>query len=166
MKIVADKLAEWAVSVRNEDNTDAFGRSAFNRYYYASYLITREMLNGLDASWTYTSHSNIPELLEKAVINKIRKQLKQKEKTGLIAHAQAVRFRNTANTAVSELSNVLKLAYDVRVVADYQPEIKIIREGRKVQLGHETLEGAKNWTKRVSQFTKSILKIWRQLGLS
>jgi type I restriction enzyme M protein len=35
--LISEKI-KWAVSERNEDNTDAFGRSAFNRYYHVTIL--------------------------------------------------------------------------------------------------------------------------------
>ena len=166
MRVVADKLAEWTLIERNETDADAFGRSAFNRYYYASYLITREMLNDLDTGWTRTPHASIPELLQKTIVAKIRKELKQKQRSGLLTTADAVRFRVSANNAISELSNILKIAYSIRVIADYEPETKIIRSGRNIELADETLQGAKNWTRRVLRYTKSILNVWRQLGIT
>ncbi|MFH1954732.1 MAG: hypothetical protein ABIL06_24350, partial [Pseudomonadota bacterium] len=76
MKTVADKLAELAIGEKNENTADAFGRSAFNRYYYASYLITRQMLKDLNTSWASTGHSKIPELLENSIIKRIRTEIK------------------------------------------------------------------------------------------
>jgi hypothetical protein len=60
MIVVAKRLSEIALNEVSETDADAFGRSAFNRYYYASYLITRDMLRQLDPSWTRTGHSKIP----------------------------------------------------------------------------------------------------------
>lgn len=46
---VADHLSQIAKS-RHADEADAFGRTAFNRYYYAAFLSTRELLMQIERS--------------------------------------------------------------------------------------------------------------------
>jgi len=48
MQRVGAALAERAVTAQVLDEADVFGRSAFNRYYYATYLITRALLRELN----------------------------------------------------------------------------------------------------------------------
>jgi hypothetical protein len=166
MQVVADKLADWATHESDDNAADAFGRSAFNRYYYASYLMTREMLSELNNKWAREGHKKIPDLLEGKVIKKIRNELKKKQRAGLLGREQAERFRRSANSAVSDLSNLLKTAYNSRVIADYQPEIRIIRDRRQISLGNEKLGAAQNWAKNVSRYKGSILYVCEQLGLT
>jgi hypothetical protein len=166
MRVVADKLAEWAINETDESDADAFGRSAFNRYYYASYLITREMLSELNSSWTRTGHKQIPDLLKNSVIKKIRQELRRKLKAGLIRISDAARYRSSANSAVSNLSNLLQQAYNTRVIADYEPDTRIVRVRREIHLRNEKLGTAQSWPNRVFRYTRSILIVWKQLGLS
>ena len=166
MKTVADKLAELAIGEKNENTADAFGRSAFNRYYYASYLVTRQMLKDLNTSWASTGHSKIPELLENRIIKRIRTEIKNQNRAGLIPHNEAERLKYISISAISELTNVLRTAYSARVTADYNPEIRVVRDGHNMKLRDDTLDSAQKWVKRVSQFTKSLLKVWSHLGLS
>ena len=48
MIVVAERLSEIALAEPVEEYADSYGRSAFNRYYYATYLITRDMLRQLN----------------------------------------------------------------------------------------------------------------------
>ena len=69
---VADHLSKAARTTVGGE-ADAFGRSAFNRYYYAAFLSTRELLSMIERSWSGVPHSNIPALLEndlRATLNK------------------------------------------------------------------------------------------------
>ncbi len=166
MHMVAEKLVEIAKGESDAEKIDAFGRSAFNRFYYASYLITREMLDILNPAWSRTGHKNIPELLTKRVAKKIRKELKKQSDHGLIQPSQDSRYRDQINASISELSDLLQTAYRIRVIADYEPgsKIKINRSG--IELGGAKLATAEKWPNRVSKHTKSIMKIWNELGLS
>jgi hypothetical protein len=165
MRVVADRLADWAVAERNEDDADAFGRSAFNRYYYSSYLITRDMLKQLDPKWASGGHREIPNILAQALRNKAKKQIKRVEKDKLVAPGTAATLRDSLNLAVAELSNLLQMAYGIRVVADYEPETRVVRDGNRITLGEGSLGAARTWPNRAASYTKRILKIWRQLGL-
>ena len=55
MKIVGEKLERWALEQKAVDEKDLFGRSAFNRYYYAVFLLTREMLGKEQCTRAYQS---------------------------------------------------------------------------------------------------------------
>jgi hypothetical protein len=166
MMVVAERLSAIALTEPVEEHADLYGRSAFNRYYYATYLITRDMLRQLNPSWTRTGHSEIPNLLTGAVIKTVRKELSRQHKLGGLGSGESASMGRDANTAAAELSNLLKIAYEVRRVADYEPERRILRNGRVIKLGEQTMEAARNWPRRASASTKTLIKIWRQLGLS
>ena len=166
MIVVAERLSEIALAEPVEEYADSYGRSAFNRYYYATYLIARDMLRQLNPSWTRTGHSEIPNLLTGAVITTVRKELRRQHKLGGLGAGESASMGRDANTSVADLSNLLKIAYEVRRVADYEPEQRILRNGRVIKLGEQTIEAARNWPRRASAYTKSLIKIWRQLALS
>jgi hypothetical protein len=165
MIVVAETLSAIALEEPVEEHADSYGRSAFNRYYYASYLITRDMLRQLNPSWAGTPHSKIPDLLTGTVIGRVRKELRRQQKLGGLRSGSSKSMLKEANTATSELSNLLKNAYEVRCVADYEPEQRILRNGRVIKLGEQTMEAARHWPNRVSAYTKTLIRIWRQLGL-
>jgi hypothetical protein len=165
MIIVANKMSEIAVASSNPNDADAFGRSAFNRYYYASYLIIREMLKRLNRGWSQSPHRGIPDLLEGTIINQIRNILKKQKTHGLVSPGQAAGLRTSANIATAELANLLRVAYEVRLVADYEPEVKIKQNGRSMVLFDHTLHEAQSWPIRASFLSKEIMRIWRALGL-
>jgi hypothetical protein len=166
MKVVGDKLREWAIYEHSETKADAFGRSAFNRYYYASFLITREMLKKLNPQWASAPHSNIPGILNKSIIDRVRRQIKQIERKKLSDGRDSSKQRYYINTAVAGLSGLLSSAFSVRVTADYEPECRVVKVGHLLTLNDQSLEAAKSWPDKAEAFCKVILKVWRQLGLS
>jgi hypothetical protein len=81
MHQVAEHLSLQARAMTGND-ADAFGRSAFNRYYYATYLSVRELLASLDSSWETQRHSAIPDPDEDRIGRGVVK-LKRKGKRGM-----------------------------------------------------------------------------------
>ena len=63
--------------------------TAFNRYYYAAFLTTRDLLIQIDKGWSRTSHANIPELLEADLLKRVRASVKKLETKGLLAHGRS-----------------------------------------------------------------------------
>ena|SRR6056297_1263916 len=59
---------------------NAYGKSAFNRYYYATYWLVRDMLEIIDPKWASQSHGDIPVLLNKKFTNKFKKAIEQTAK--------------------------------------------------------------------------------------
>ena len=62
------------------DECDLFGRSAYNRYYYATFLCVRNVLAKLDDSWAALPHKDYPALLKGTIKDKIRKCMKRANK--------------------------------------------------------------------------------------
>lgn len=165
MRVVGDRLAEWAAKEKKPESSDVYSRSAFNRYYYATYLLTREMLKELQSSWAKSGHKQIPEILENALLEKSRRTIKNASKSGMISHSEASRFRNSIDSAVSDLSALLRVAYSVRVIADYSPEVRVTRERGNFRLGSHSLNSACRWPDRASIAIARILRAWKELGL-
>lgn len=165
MKIVGEQLESWAGSQASNPNKDLFARSAFNRYYYAAYLVTREMLGEYEPSWKSTPHKNIPNLLEKTLKKIISTELKKIYKKGQITHGERQKTLSAISYATSDLSNLLRVAYDVRVTADYDPELLVENAGGTLILGIQKLSSANCWSDRTNSYCKIIRKILRDLGL-
>lgn len=163
MHRVGAALLQKAMAAHAADEADVFGRSAFNRYYYATYLITRKMLQQLNPSWSGTAHKNIPSLLTQTVVRHVRETSRSQERQGLIKDAGSL-CRWVAQNA-SSLADMMKEAYEVRCIADYEPETQIQRSGKVIKLADHSTHEAENWPGRASLYAGAIVKTWRQLGL-
>lgn len=166
MKLVGEKLESYALSEKDDVKKDLFGRSAFNRYYYAAFLITREMLGEFDSKWQHTPHKNIPDLLEKSVRKLVIKHLRLNEKKKLITKGELSASQTKLNIGCTELANLLRQAYDVRLVADYEPENVISTKNKVITLSSCKLTSANNWSNKASAHCKNIRSVWRSAGLA
>lgn len=166
MKIVGEQLESWAQSASDNHCKDLFARSAFNRYYYAAFLITREMLGEFKPEWKHTQHKGIPEHLENAIKKHVLPQLKIHVQKGVISASEMQRLRQELQIATSALANLLKEAYDVRITADYEPEIAIESNGNLILLNSYKLNSAGSWANRASSHCKTIRKVWKDAGLA
>ena len=165
MQLVGDKLSELAITETKQDRVDAFGRSAFNRYYYAAFLITREMLKTLKSDWGTTPHRRIPDLLRGKVLAELRNETKRQLRSGILRPTQSSNMRTEANKAAADLSDLLMRAYDVRCLADYSPDLELSSAQGTFKLGNHTITAASNWSRDASIYTKRLLKLWKNLGL-
>jgi hypothetical protein len=100
---VADHLSKAARNAGGGE-ADAFGRSAFNRYYYAAFLSTRELLATIERSWKGVPHSNIPDLLENDLRTRFQREMKRLQDKHLISEGKAAcSWRDTtANQGLQE----------------------------------------------------------------
>ena len=149
---VGDYLRDRAIV----DDADLYGRSAFNRYYYAAYLSTRELLKQLDDTWARTGHKSIPELLEGSVVNRLKAVARKQ------GNPQAI---NSAYRAASEIANVLRTAYEVRIVADYQPDTLVVFHANTFKLVNHSAAEAERWASRVEAPKGTLLRLYRELGI-
>ena len=165
MQRVGDHLATEATTRGAADECDLFGRSAFNRYYYASYLETRNLLGELDVSWLGTPHKNIPPLLTETVKKAVKAELRN-QAGKLISTHEAKTMAAELNVAIHDLASLLTVAYLIRCVADYEPDVKTKMNGPTLELQNHTLHEASGWPKRAVAHTKTIRKIWRTLAIT
>lgn len=165
MKIVGEKLENLAQSERDDLAKDLFCRSAFNRYYYAAFLITRKMLGELNLSWKTTPHKEIPNLLTTGVKKPVLNRLKMYAKKDFITEGEKSTLITKLTNATTHLSNLLDEAYDIRVIADYEPEILVEGENSKLALKNHKLTTANGWENRASAYCKDIRSVWRDSGL-
>lgn len=166
MELVAHRLSNIAQTEKDRSAANLFGRTAFNRYYYAAFLEVRSALKNLNPDWSRPAHKAVPELLTGQVLEKIKKQISTWEKTGVLAAGRASALRTQANGATSGLADLLKSAREVRRVADYEPETLCEVTPKGVVLGTDSLHAAKQWPERVRAHTSLIQKIYNELGLT
>jgi hypothetical protein len=161
MRRVAKYLEEKSISCKESDEIDVFGRSAFSRYYYATFWVVRSTLGAIDPKWAEPAHSVIPDILRGAVKKKITVQLK----AGLLPHSQSAELRARANGSVSSLASLLEKAYLLRVTADYKPELTAIKSGGIITFGEMKISEAANWPKLADTHTGNLLDVCRKLGI-
>jgi hypothetical protein len=166
MLIVGNELERLALSNGDPTDSDLLGRSAFNRYYYASFLITRETLGSMQSNWKGTVHAEIPNLLEKGLKKPAKAEIKKQLRIGLIDKGDESRLLSELNATGGELAQMLRLAYDARILADYEPEIKTTRHGNIISLKSHTLTTAKNWPATASRLCGRLKRIWKEIGLA
>jgi hypothetical protein len=161
---VAEFLSERARK-SSADDADAFGRSAFNRYYYACFLSVRDLLAKMDDAWVRQGHSNIPDLLEGKLLNRIRVEAKKQHKVRMLNDRRMNSIIREAGTAAGDIAEVLRLAYQVRVVADYDPGQSVIINKGTLWLANHSDAQAKGWMTKVEQRKGVLLNISRRLGI-
>lgn len=166
MQIVGDRLSELARTEKKGDQVDAFARSAFNRYYYAAFLTTREMLRTLNTNWTRTPHAAIPELLNGQVFARIKMETSRQWKSGELTRKKSIQMKTEAKQAAAKLADLLRIANHIRVVADYLPEEELLWDGDTFKLSGQTISAASRWSRYASMHAGILLKVWRNLGLS
>ncbi|HAS13824.1 MAG TPA: hypothetical protein DCS01_00830 [Idiomarina abyssalis] len=165
MQIVAETLEVLAIKDKDASHSDLFGRSAFNRYYYAPFLITRETISEMKSNWKGTAHAEIPNLLVKG-LRKPAAAIRTQVKVGLIDHGDKSRILGEFNSTGQELAQLLREAYDARIAADYEPELKIHKDGNIITLKSYSLSSAKNWPRRTRQLCSLLLRGWEDIGLA
>lgn len=137
---------------------DLFGRSAYNRYYYAMFLLVREMLTRMNPVWSDNAHAAIPELLVGTVIAKLKQASKRARRIG---DNESVDLCSQGVAAAISLADLMKVGYASRVVADYNPEIPIVlSSGDRFTLNTVSINDAHDWPDRARRFTRIILRVW------
>lgn len=137
---------------------DLFGRSSFNRYYYAAYLQVRSLLGNLNGSWSKTQHASIPKLLKGAVLERINRQRIRAAKIG---DNDAVNICRQAAASAHELATLMTEAYAVRVTADYEPGIPIVADDRgRFRLNFVLVTTAHDWPDRAREHGQRIRRAW------
>ena len=125
MQVVGKHLAEVALRIRGTSPDDGlFVRSAFNRYYYATFLTSRRLLfetigaRGLP-------HKTLPEYLVGQFQKTIKRQIQAGFTSGVVSQSGRSRMLDSLRQNTLLLRELLRLAYSVRVLADYEPEVPV-----------------------------------------
>lgn len=163
MKAVGKKLEDLALAERDEVLLDLYGRSAYNRYYYAAFLTVRDMIRKLDGEDKRIKHASISEILEGRIRKKLKSAIEKLERKGFLKKAEAARYRSSVHRATRSLSDVMKLAYDLRAVADYEPEVKVKMNSNVIYLEEYKLSRAQHWYDEANAYCLTLLAIWKEV---
>jgi hypothetical protein len=165
MERVANSLTQQAIDATDEGEANLYGRSAFNRYYYAVYLSVREMLRSGQPEHAGAAHKDLPGLLTDAALKRIKVEVKRQVKLELLPYREGEGMIHAATDALTTLADILQDGYRMRVIADYKPAILAIIEHRRVRLDDKNSDTAQNWSKRARHAIGTVVGIWRKLGL-
>lgn len=161
MEIVAKHLESEAIRRTLVSETDLFGRTAFNRYYYATFWIVRNAVAQIDSKWAELSHGDLPNFLQGAFLKRFRTELKKAEELG--TSTQKLKIRATASA--SGLADLMRKAYYLRVQADYKPDAHAIQDGGVIVLNETKSSIAATWPRRAKTLTANLLDVAKQINL-
>lgn len=164
MRLVADHLREQALARAGTADFDGFGRSAFNRYYYATFLMIREKFYtmGILQAGQELPHSNVPERLRgtlKKELSKARIKILRsgdRELTGKISSAES---------AAEDLARMIEEAKAIRTLADYEPETALVLSRRGFSLVDVDIDAARAWPQKAEGYLRVIESAWRQIDV-
>jgi hypothetical protein len=146
------------------DIADAYGRSAFNRYYYAAYLATRDLLIRFKPEWD-VSHAGAPDLVGSALPALVRKEAKRLQKLHAMSQADGQRVIRGVASAGAAIGELLRIAYKVRVISDYRPEEQVSFYKSTFHLDAHSEGEARSWLGTVEMHKGRILKFGKELEL-
>lgn len=151
---VARHLQQQAMREADDREKDLFARSFFNRYYYALFLDTQNILKDYISGLTKIAHKNVPEVLKGSVVKLLDKQRQSASKIGDI---KTVNKCLTAKSLTLELADIFNIAYGVRCVADYE-QYKLIdfMDGSGFRLQNVKIQTAASWENRLSAWRSAI----------
>jgi hypothetical protein len=158
---VARHLQVTAIALHDPVERDLFGRSSYNRYYYATFLRVREVLAQMRSEWGRMAHASLPEVLTAEVC---RTLVKGRAKADKMGDMELVRQCSRAIKAAKELSSLMRASSATRVVADYHPEILVsFVHGERFTLNEIGITEAHQWPEKAQAWLGEIQDAWRQL---
>jgi len=162
MQEVAHHLQKQAPAMAGCER-DAFARSAYNRYYYACYLVIRTAFGEMSEEWGRAAHKSFPEILRSSICKKLKSGRKSANRVG---DNELVQQIDRAIRASYELSSIIQKANGARIVADYNPDIAVGFSGsNRFSLNGVEITHAHEWCGRAKVLTNQILQAWRQVNV-
>jgi hypothetical protein len=160
MHVVGHHLQIEAIRRHDVRERDLFARSAFNRYYYASFLLIRDAFGEMEPSWQTMPHKSYPTTLRGKVTQTLKRGRSQAMKLGDYQLEEQLR---TSSAAAAELAKLLERAYGTRVAADYDDTPVIFATGQRFSLNSITITEAHEWSQKVQTLASTIKSGWRQI---
>lgn len=158
---VAHHLQTEALA-RPTHERDSFGRSAFNRFYYAAFLSVSRVLKALDPGWAGIPHKDIPALVRGQIRATLRRGEQKANRVGDRATASEC---GRAIALCHDLAELMTLGYAVRVAADYQEDVAVdFSDGVDFRLATVPVSTAKQWPRRATAYAESIQRAWSQIS--
>jgi len=166
---VADHLVKQANATFKKGQVhqslaDAYGRTAFNRYYYACFLNIREFVSSIDSSWSKVNHAGVPELLRGSVHKKIESELKKSERVGDLTSREYQSKKSILLSSLDNMASTMSLAYTIRGIVDYEPEVEMVFEKNSFIINKMPVSSAKGWLQTINSEKSKVSKIMREVG--
>jgi hypothetical protein len=164
MQVVGAHLAEVALSIQGRTpDDDLYARSAFNRYYYASFLASRKLIAETMGTKNLP-HAAIPAHLKGEFRKTFRRQIQSRFKSGALSVSHHSRMLTDLSQNTQLLGKLLEDAYSVRVLADYEPDVPVEIKDNTFRLGISTLASAGHWAGTTEMYCRNLRQIWKDLG--
>lgn len=161
MQQVARHLQITAMGLVDPLERDLFGRSSYNRYYYATFLCVRAVLVRLRPEWSRMAHASLPEVLTVEVCKTLKKGRDRADRLG---DMELVWQCSRAIKAAKELAALMRSSSATRVVADYHPEILVnFVHGERFSLNEVGITEAHQWPERAQAWLTDIEGAWSQV---
>lgn len=162
MELVALHLENEALRRSSADGRDQFGRSAFNRYYYATFISIQRALRNHRPHWSNNGHAKLPRVLRDDVVKELRANCDKGKKVG---DREITRLCSDGISAAKALASILDEGYAIRVIADYFPDIAVdFVSTKNFKLNAITVTHAHSWPSRASGFVAILERAWRQIN--
>ncbi|MBB2804731.1 hypothetical protein [Xanthomonas arboricola] len=163
MEVVAHYLQLAALQWGDAAERDMFGRSSYNRYYYAAFLCVRGVVGGLRPEWTELPHAAYPELLVGKISQSISKGRQRAQK--LQDRELVIQFQR-ASVAARELAALMRASSATRKVADYNPEVAVnFVHADRFSLNDVDITEAHQWPERARAWAREIEAAWKQMDV-
>jgi len=162
MEVVASHLQEEAVRRSPGPDADQFARSAFNRYYYATFLEVKAKLATLRPEWANEmQHAAMPEILR----GKVKAALTAgRNKATRADDRKIAQLCQDACRAAAEVAKLLDEGRVTRVTADYHPDIPVdFIHSPDFELNKVGVKVARHWPQRARVQMSLIGNAWRQI---
>lgn len=162
MEIVAQHLQREAFARQTPHERDLFGRSAFNRYYYATFLDVKVRLAKLRPEWGgRIAHRDVPEALRGAVVRELACGRRRAEKADDL---EVVYLCQNAKHAARSLAQLMDESRETRVAADYALDIPVLFSTvSNFSLNTVNVQTAQSWPHKARGFMMVIESAWRQI---
>ena len=164
MRIVGDHLRTHACGLASGADFDLFARSAFNRYYYAAFWITRRMLQDLGQPNDKLRHESIPEHITGKFRRNLLNEASSRRKSKVITSKDEARIKANIESATRGIAKVLTSAYLLRCAADYNADARAVCTLSDIRLMGSTGKDARNWVRDTESYCTTLQKAWRNLG--
>lgn len=162
MEEVAIHLQREATQRTDPLQRDQFGRSAFNRFYYATFIPISKALAALRPEWAGLPHKDVPEVIRGTIIKALKDGQKRANRLG---DYETVANCARAISLCHELAGIMESGYAVRVAADYHAEVAVdFATGADFRLVTVPVSIARQWPGRAAAYSETIGNIWRQIG--
>jgi len=164
MQVVGHYLQVEAMKPHNPEEKDLFGRSSYNRYYYATFNITRDIVRTINPKWVSSKHAEYPDIFSKKIVGRFKKERSSALK---VEDPALVGILNKAISSANDIALLLRKANSARKVADYDLSIKVnFLNTNRFSLSSIDITSAHLWPERANTLGSLIIDAWRQVDVN